>query len=111
MNVAPFDDLPGFDSMLARLSARLITLRPAEVDAAIDAAFGSIVEALDVDRCALLRLDRVADGSALADIHDGNGDQVCRRTRLHDAEMITTAASAAPPRRARSVDRDGVPQR
>ena len=43
--------------MLARLSARLITLRPAEVDTAIDAAFGSIVEALDVDRCALLRLD------------------------------------------------------
>ncbi|MDM0112278.1 GAF domain-containing protein [Variovorax sp. J22R133] len=54
---APFDDLPGFDSMLARLSARLIALRPAEVDAAIAAAFGSIVEALDVDRCALLRLD------------------------------------------------------
>ncbi|MEJ8857620.1 GAF domain-containing protein [Variovorax robiniae] len=57
MAPAPFDDLPGFDSMLARLSARLITLRPAEVDAAIAAGLGSIVEALDIDRCALLRLD------------------------------------------------------
>lgn len=51
------DDLPGFEAMLARLSARLITLRPSEVDAAIAAAFSSIVEALGIDRCALLRLD------------------------------------------------------
>jgi len=43
--------------MLTRVSASFINLRPAEVDSAIDSAMRSIVEALDVDRCTVLRLE------------------------------------------------------
>ncbi|MDM0109008.1 ATP-binding protein [Variovorax sp. J22R24] len=41
---------------MIQLSARFISLQPAEVDAAIDAAVKSIVDTLDIDRCTLLRL-------------------------------------------------------
>jgi len=49
-------DLLRFERVLANLSARFISLLPADVDAAIDEALRLIVESLDLDRSTLLRL-------------------------------------------------------
>jgi hypothetical protein len=49
-------DLLRFERLLADLSARFISLPPADVPAAIEAALHAVVETLDLDRSILFRL-------------------------------------------------------
>ncbi|MET0505755.1 MAG: GAF domain-containing protein, partial [Luteibacter sp.] len=49
-------ELARLERLLIALSARFISLPPSEVDAAIDQAVKAVVMAIDIDRCALVRV-------------------------------------------------------